>query len=107
MCLFTVPIFTLYFRIFLTILFNLFNLILFILHRISIFVVRFWHSHFTSSLDKVDALFMYWQNLTWRRRSLDKLGRMLREVTIDPAMLTYLDLATSDASDPAQPPNEN
>ncbi len=67
----------------------------------------FWHGHFTSSLDKVDALFMYWQNLTWRRRSVDKLGRMLREVTIDPAMLTYLDLGTSDASDPAQPPNEN
>jgi uncharacterized protein (DUF1800 family) len=67
----------------------------------------FWHGHFTSSLDKVGGLFMYWQNLTLRRLALGKLKRMLREVTTDPAMLTYLDLATSDASDSAQPPNEN
>lgn len=67
----------------------------------------FWHGHFTSSLDKVDPLFMYWQNLTWRRLALGKFGQMLRSVTVDPAMLTYLDLAQSSASDPAEPPNEN
>jgi uncharacterized protein (DUF1800 family) len=32
---------------------------------------------------------------------------MLAAATVDPAMLAYLDLATSEASDPAQPPNEN
>jgi uncharacterized protein (DUF1800 family) len=67
----------------------------------------FWHGHFTSSLDKVDALFLYWQNLTWRRLALADFGRTLREVSTDPAMLVYLDLAGSDASDPTQPPNEN
>jgi uncharacterized protein (DUF1800 family) len=67
----------------------------------------FWHGHFTTSLDKVDALFAYWQNLSWRRLALGKLRPMLREVTIDPAMLTYLDLANSDASDASEPPNEN
>src|SRR5262249_57064988 len=51
--------------------------------------------------------FIYWQNLTWRRLRLARLGAMLREVTIDPAMLQYLDLSGSDASDPDQPPNEN
>jgi uncharacterized protein (DUF1800 family) len=70
-------------------------------------MTAFWHGHFTSSLDKVESLFIYWQNLTWRRLALGGFGRMLREVTKDPAMLTYLDLATSDASDPGQPPNEN
>ncbi len=69
----------------------------------------FWHGHFTTEYDKVGygSPFIYWQNLTWRRLRLAKLGPMLREVTTDPAMLQYLDLAGSDASDPDQPPNEN
>lgn len=67
----------------------------------------FWHGHFTSEVDKSGGLFMYWQNLSWRRMAFGKLGDMLAAVTVDPAMLTYLDLATSDASDPAQLPNEN
>jgi len=67
----------------------------------------FWHGHFTSEVDKSGGLFMYWQNLTWRRMALGKLGEMLAAVTVDPAMLMYLDLAESDASDPAHLPNEN
>jgi uncharacterized protein (DUF1800 family) len=46
---------------------------------------------------------MYWQNLTWRRMALTSLGPMVMQVTIDPAMLRYLDLATSTG----QSPNEN
>lgn len=67
----------------------------------------FWHGHFTSEIDKSGGLFMYWQNLTWRRMAFGRLGEMLAAVTVDPGMLTYLDLTTSDASNPAQPPNEN
>jgi uncharacterized protein (DUF1800 family) len=67
----------------------------------------FWHSHFTSDVDKSGGLFVAWQNLTWRRMALSRLPDMLRQVTLDPAMLWYLDLATSDASDPTKPPNEN
>src|SRR5581483_5679757 len=64
----------------------------------------FWHGHFTSDVRKVaDNTFMYWQNLTWRRMALTKLRSMLMQVTADPAMLRYLDLATSVASSP----NEN
>ena len=64
----------------------------------------FWHGHFTSDYRKAaDNTFMYWQNLTWRRMAMTKLGSMLVEVTKDPAMLRYLDLATSVASSP----NEN
>ncbi|HLZ95924.1 MAG TPA: DUF1800 domain-containing protein [Candidatus Dormibacteraeota bacterium] len=64
----------------------------------------FWHGHFTSDYRKTaDNTFMYWQNLTWRRMAMTDLRSMLMKVTIDPAMLRYLDLATSVASSP----NEN
>ncbi len=64
----------------------------------------FWHGHFTSDYRKAaDNTFMYWQNLTWRRMAMTNLGSMLMQVTTDPAMLRYLDLATSVASSP----NEN
>jgi uncharacterized protein (DUF1800 family) len=64
----------------------------------------FWHGHFTSDYRKVgDENFMHWQNLTWRRMSLTDLRTMLMQVTTDPAMLRYLDLATSTG----QSPNEN
>src|SRR5216684_3865853 len=64
----------------------------------------FWHGHFTSDYRKAaNNTFMYWQNLTWRRMAMTDLGSMLMEVTTDPAMLRYLDLATSTG----QSPNEN
>jgi uncharacterized protein (DUF1800 family) len=64
----------------------------------------FWHGHFTSDYRKAaDHTFMYWQNLTWRRMALTDLRSMLMQVTVDPAMLRYLDLATSTG----QSPNEN
>jgi len=64
----------------------------------------FWHGHFTSDYRKAaDNTFMYWQNLTWRRMAMTDLRSMLMQVTADPAMLRYLDLATSTG----QNPNEN
>lgn len=64
----------------------------------------FWHGHFTSDYRKTaDDTFMYWQNLTWRRMGMTNMRSMLMQVTIDPAMLRYLDLATSTG----QSPNEN
>src|SRR3989440_2366499 len=64
----------------------------------------FWHGHFTSDYRKAaDDTFMYWQNLTWRRMAMTDLRSMLMHVTTDPAMLRYLDLATSTG----QSPNEN
>src|SRR5947209_3675833 len=64
----------------------------------------FWHGHFTSDYRKAaDDTFMYWQNLTWRRMAMTDLRSMLMQVTTDPAMLRYLDLATSTG----QNPNEN
>jgi uncharacterized protein (DUF1800 family) len=65
----------------------------------------FWHGHFTSDYLKVgtDQPYIYWQNLTWRRMALTDLGSMLLKVTTDPAMMRYLDLATSTGKSP----NEN
>ena len=65
----------------------------------------FWHGHFTSDARKVGAQdpFLYWQNRTWRRFALSDLRTMLHEVTVDPAMLRYLDLAQSTGRNP----NEN
>ena len=65
----------------------------------------FWHGHFTSDYRKVglQTPFIYWQNLTWRQMGLTDLRSMLLEVTRDPAMLRYLDLATSTGANP----NEN
>jgi uncharacterized protein (DUF1800 family) len=65
----------------------------------------FWHGHFTSDYRKVGLQnpFIYWQNLTWRDMALTDLRSMLMRVTIDPAMLRYLDLGTSTG----QAPNEN
>lgn len=65
----------------------------------------FWHGHFTSDYRKVglQTPFIYWQNLTWRRHALGNLREFLYQVSIDPAMLRYLDLATSTGASP----NEN
>ncbi|MDP9281513.1 MAG: DUF1800 domain-containing protein [Chloroflexota bacterium] len=65
----------------------------------------FWHGHFTSDFRKVGNQFpfLYWQNLTWRRNALADLKTLLYQVTIDPAMLRYLDLGNSTARNP----NEN
>jgi uncharacterized protein (DUF1800 family) len=65
----------------------------------------FWHGHFTSDFRKVGNQFpyLYWQNLTWRKHATSDLKTILFQVTIDPAMLRYLDLGSSTARNP----NEN
>jgi uncharacterized protein (DUF1800 family) len=65
----------------------------------------FWHGHFTSDFRKVNLQtpYIYWQNQTWRRMALGSFRDLLYQVTIDPGMLRYLDLATSTG----RAPNEN
>lgn len=65
----------------------------------------FWHGHFTSDYRKVglQTPYIYWQNLTWRTHALGNLRSFLHQVTIDPAMLRYLDLGQSTG----RAPNEN
>jgi uncharacterized protein (DUF1800 family) len=63
----------------------------------------FWHGHLTSGLDKSSARLMLDQLLLLRRSALGNFRDMLREITLDPAMLSWLDGTGSEA----QAPNEN
>jgi uncharacterized protein (DUF1800 family) len=64
----------------------------------------FWHNHFTSSLQKVRSpALMLRQNALLRRHALGNFGELLHAVSRDPAMLVYLDSATSRRGQP----NEN
>jgi uncharacterized protein (DUF1800 family) len=64
----------------------------------------FWHNHFTSSVQKVRSPpLMYRQNVLLRRHALGNFGELLHAVSKDPAMLVYLDSATSRRGQP----NEN
>jgi uncharacterized protein (DUF1800 family) len=67
-------------------------------------MVWFWHAHFTSSVDKVGNWQMMWnQHLVLRQLALGNFRTMALQMTIDPAMLIYLDGDPSEAVDP----NEN
>lgn len=67
-------------------------------------VAWMWHGHFVSALDKVRiARAMVEQVRLFRRAGLGPFRDLLRSVTIDPAMLIYLDLRTSTG----EQPNEN
>jgi len=64
----------------------------------------FWHNHFTSSLQKVrSAGLMYRQNALLRAHAFGSFADLLLAVSKDPAMLVYLDSATSRRGQP----NEN
>ncbi len=64
----------------------------------------FWHNHFTSSLQKVRSTrLMYRQNVLLRRHALGSYAELLHAVAKDPAMLAYLDAASSRRGQP----NEN
>lgn len=64
----------------------------------------FWHDHFPSSTQKVrQPKLMHRQNELFREEALGNFGRLTQKVTVDPAMMLYLDSAQSSK----QKPNEN
>ncbi|MBS0224653.1 MAG: DUF1800 domain-containing protein [Proteobacteria bacterium] len=64
----------------------------------------FWHSHFTSSIQKVRYVpALYRQNVLFRREALGNFATLLKAVAHDPAMLIYLD----GVRNVAKQPNEN
>jgi uncharacterized protein (DUF1800 family) len=64
----------------------------------------FWHGHFATAVNKVgDAYKMYVQNQLFREHGLGRFGDLLQRVARDPAMLVYLDGASSRRAHP----NEN
>ncbi|GAB2556440.1 DUF1800 domain-containing protein [Nocardia heshunensis] len=67
-------------------------------------MVWFWHGHFTSSHDKVETWGLMWgQHLVIREHALGNFRELARAVTVDGAMLQWLDGAGSRA----EAPNEN
>lgn len=67
-------------------------------------MVLFWHNHFVSSIAKVKSpALMYAQNQLFRTQALGSFSDLLHAASKDPAMLIYLDSATSRQGSP----NEN
>lgn len=64
----------------------------------------FWHGHFATALSKVRSpQLMLRQNRMLRRHAMGNFAALLTDVTLDPAMLLYLDAQTSVSA----APNEN
>jgi uncharacterized protein (DUF1800 family) len=64
----------------------------------------FWHGHFATGAQKVKNVYWMWrQNETFRRNALGNFKTLLHEISQDPAMMIYLDLAQSRK----EHPNEN
>ncbi len=54
-------------------------------------MVLFWHNHFATEASTIDnALFIYRHNDLLRRHALGNFKEMVKAVTLDPAMLKYL-----------------
>lgn len=66
-------------------------------------MIWFWHGHLTSGLDKSSPRSMLDQLMLLRRHALGNFRTLLREITLNPAMLHWLDGSGSDAF----APNEN
>lgn len=55
----------------------------------------FWHNHFATALSKVEAQYMFSQNLMLRSLALDRFDKLLERVSKDAAMLNWLDTVTN------------
>jgi uncharacterized protein (DUF1800 family) len=63
----------------------------------------FWHSHFVSSTDKVSELSLLMrQHHLLRRHSLGDFHELLQAISVDPAMLIYLDNRDNLAENPQE-----
>jgi uncharacterized protein (DUF1800 family) len=66
-------------------------------------MVWFWHGHLTSSFDKAEPAQMLRQHRLLRRLALGNFRELMQEITVDSAMLYWLDGSGSTA----EAPNEN
>jgi uncharacterized protein (DUF1800 family) len=66
-------------------------------------MVWFWHGHLTSSIEKASPLAMWRQHQLLRTHALGNFRTLLQQITVDAAMLAWLD---GDGS-VAEAPNEN
>ncbi len=67
-------------------------------------MVLFWHNHFSCERDKVNyPQYMYQQNQLFRKFAFGNFKQLVKEISIDPTMLIYLDGNNSRGTGP----NEN
>lgn len=66
-------------------------------------MVWFWHGHLTSSVEKASPLAMWRQHLVLRTNAMGNFRTLLQQITVDAAMLSWLD---GDGS-VAEAPNQN
>jgi uncharacterized protein (DUF1800 family) len=66
-------------------------------------MVWFWHGHLTSSIDKAEPIAVARQHQLLRSQALGNARQLLQDITVDAAMLGWLDGKTSTA----EAPNEN
>ncbi|CAH0995070.1 hypothetical protein EMA8858_01190 [Emticicia aquatica] len=65
-------------------------------------MILFWHNHFATEVDVInDARYAYLYNLVLRKNALGNFKDFVKEITLDPAMLKYLNgrYNTKDAPD--------
>ncbi|MGD9796333.1 MAG: DUF1800 family protein, partial [Acidimicrobiia bacterium] len=65
-------------------------------------MVWFWHGHLTSSLDKAEVQLMWRQHQLLRKHALGNFRDLLQAITIDAAMLAWLDGNGSTSEAPNQ-----
>ena len=66
-------------------------------------MVWFWHGHLTSSVDKAEPVAVARQHQLLRNHALGNARQLFQDITVDAAMLGWLDGASSNA----EAPNEN
>lgn len=66
-------------------------------------MVLFWHNHLPVESPGMNPRYLYKYNATLRRNALGNFRTLLREITVDPAMLVYL----NGNKNTAAAPNEN
>ncbi len=70
-------------------------------------MVLFWHNHFVSEHATVpDSRYMYQQNALLRRYALGNIKELVKAITVDPAMLIYLN-GSNNRGDGNNIPDEN
>ncbi len=66
-------------------------------------MVLFWHNHFVTESPNIDPKYLYIYNTTLRKYALGNFKSMVKAITLDPAMLIYL----NGNKNVAGAPNEN
>ncbi len=63
-------------------------------------MVLFWDNHFSNQLNNFPSSNAYWRQMTLRRNAMGNFRTFLKEITLDPAMLRYLNGGSNNKNAP-------